>query len=503
MSAKSTYNIGIARTAKRAMKSYSSSREKRREKLLREFWNTTPKKYRSISFEFSRLFHGPQFPDKAFITLDSLRDWYRAILVCWLLDVFRPDDFWKGKVPSQEHELALCEIQLESRNTGVRRIQRLVFRDNDDVPRQFVISDYSHLSSWCDFMFELLSDDEQHVDQERHVLTFRFDKGIKYRLEEERKENANKHKQWAVDMTHAFMTAISKGKPRRVEPDDDWLLVIWSSLANRKQSVREVAVSLFVEAISQPKEPDKRMLGDMISSTWKAMRSLGRVCCAQPKVTSIAEARKHLDTVKLWCHRQAAREESSTNRETYRDREAGFRGRKTRAKTNLLTTQVFPIHFEDFGGKQFERLVFAYHLRHEQWRSLEWYGQSGSDLGRDIWGVRLNHRGKRETVCIQCANHKTVSSSKATQAIDKVLTSLTGKPDVFKFVVGCPLSASKREKIRAHANSKGIGSCEIWSGEEFEERLRSECESLLQRFAGGEAFPDSPNDLRKFVETTK
>ena len=36
---------------------------------------------------------------------------------------------------------------------------------------------------------------------------------------------------------------------------------------------------------------------------------------------------------------------------------------------------VQPIHFEDFGGTQFERLVFAYHWRIENWRTLEWYGQ--------------------------------------------------------------------------------------------------------------------------------
>jgi hypothetical protein len=39
---------------------------------------------------------------------------------------------------------------------------------------------------------------------------------------------------------------------------------------------------------------------------------------------------------------------------------------------------VQPIHFEDFDGSQFERLVFAYHWRSENWRSLEWYGQVGS-----------------------------------------------------------------------------------------------------------------------------
>ena len=51
---------------------------------------------------------------------------------------------------------------------------------------------------------------------------------------------------------------------------------------------------------------------------------------------------------------------------------------------------VQPIHFEDFSGTEFERLVFAYHARTEKWLQLEWYGQVGSDLGRDIWGILSN-----------------------------------------------------------------------------------------------------------------
>jgi hypothetical protein len=60
-------------------------------------------------------------------------------------------------------------------------------------------------------------------------------------------------------------------------------------------------------------------------------------------------------------------------------------------------TSVHPIHFEDLDGSEFERLVLAYHWRTDHWRSLEWYGQAGSDLGRDIWGIRDDG----ETVCIQ------------------------------------------------------------------------------------------------------
>jgi hypothetical protein len=162
-----------------------------------------------------------------------------------------------------------------------------------------------------------------------------------------------------------------------------------------------------------------------------------------------------------------------------------------------VTKSVHPIHFEDYDGKQFERLVFAYHLRTDQWRSLEWYGEVGGDLGRDIWGVRQDG----STVCIQCTNRKRVGASKAIQAINKVLSGPEGKPKVFRFICACSVSASSRDKIKAHAKFKRIYECDIFSGTEFEECLRARCESLLKRFVAGIEFPDSREDLEKFVET--
>jgi len=49
---------------------------------------------------------------------------------------------------------------------------------------------------------------------------------------------------------------------------------------------------------------------------------------------------------------------------------------------------VQPIHFEDFDGSQFERLVFAYHARTGKWKSLEWYGK------QEVTSPR--HRGVRD-----------------------------------------------------------------------------------------------------------
>lgn len=88
---------------------------------------------------------------------------------------------------------------------------------------------------------------------------------------------------------------------------------------------------------------------------------------------------------------------------------------------------VQPIHFEDFDGPQFERLVFAYHWRSENWRSLEWYGQTGSDLGRDIWGVRENETKDGESVCIQCVNRSRLTFAKAEKDTAKVLKADKGQ----------------------------------------------------------------------------
>jgi hypothetical protein len=54
--------------------------------------------------------------------------------------------------------------------------------------------------------------------------------------------------------------------------------------------------------------------------------------------------------------------------------------------------------------------------------------------------------------------------------------------------------------VKEHARNLGITQCEIWSGHEFEERLRQKAESLLRRFIEGVVFPDDPTTLRQFTE---
>jgi hypothetical protein len=126
--------------------------------------------------------------------------------------------------------------------------------------------------------------------------------------------------------------------------------------------------------------------------------------------------------------------------------------------SDKLAKMVQPIHFEDFDGHQFECLVFAYHLRTEKWRTLEWYGQTGSDLGRDIWG-------ERETggaLCIQCVNRKATVATKITRDLDKIVRARGGVPDSVLVVCQSDVSAKLRDKIKEHAQKKGIAQCDIW-----------------------------------------
>jgi hypothetical protein len=158
---------------------------------------------------------------------------------------------------------------------------------------------------------------------------------------------------------------------------------------------------------------------------------------------------------------------------------------------------VHPIHFDDLDGSGFERLVFAYHWRTGLWRSLEWYGQAGSDLGRDIWGI---HEGG-ETVCIQCVNRKKLTFTKIASDIAKVLSAPNGVPNRFRVVAQSKISAKMRDKIKLHVRSHGVRECDTWSGSEFEEFLRHGSERLLKRFFDGEPFPDAPDDLKKLAES--
>jgi hypothetical protein len=165
------------------------------------------------------------------------------------------------------------------------------------------------------------------------------------------------------------------------------------------------------------------------------------------------------------------------------------------------SSTVHRVHFEDHDPRDFERLVFAYLLRTERWHTLEWYGQVGSDLGRDIWGVRDRDKHRKPSVCIQCAKRHSVPFRKVVRDIDAASLGPNGTPDEFLLVTGGSVSAELRDKIKQHAAKKKIEKCEVWSSAEFEERLRKNAESLLKRFVQGQVFPDAPAEIRRLVKS--
>jgi hypothetical protein len=160
---------------------------------------------------------------------------------------------------------------------------------------------------------------------------------------------------------------------------------------------------------------------------------------------------------------------------------------------------VRPVHFEDFSGADFERLVFAYHLR-AGWADLAWYGQTGSDQGRDIVGTEPRDDGPDRRTVIQCVNRARLTQAKAEQDIAAAIAASTGGPDAIKFVCRSAVSAERRDQVAAAAKKLGVRTITIWSGTEFEEQLRLRAEFLLQRLIDGVPFPDAEVELRRFVD---
>lgn len=164
-----------------------------------------------------------------------------------------------------------------------------------------------------------------------------------------------------------------------------------------------------------------------------------------------------------------------------------------RSGRQAVNRKVQPVHFEDFSGREFERLVFAFALR-EGWAKVEWLGEAGADGGRDIWCTRADGT----TSVILCANFKALRFAKARSDLKK-LARLETKPGEVRVIGGGSVGVSLRGKISGEAAKLGFGVCTVWSGAELEEHIRLKAEALLERFCHGEPFPDSPEELAAFA----
>jgi hypothetical protein len=158
-----------------------------------------------------------------------------------------------------------------------------------------------------------------------------------------------------------------------------------------------------------------------------------------------------------------------------------------------INREVRAVHFEDFSGREFERLVLAYAMR-DGWPDAEWLGDAGADGGRDIWGK--DQSGK--TSVLLCANYKNLTLAKVASDLKKLVAG-GAKPDQVIVVGGGKVSATLREKIKAEAAGLGFGICGVWSGVELEERIRRKAEHLLERFCHGDPFPETRAELQKIA----
>lgn len=165
--------------------------------------------------------------------------------------------------------------------------------------------------------------------------------------------------------------------------------------------------------------------------------------------------------------------------------------------TRAFTSTVHPFDFSRVSGHDFERLVFAFLLRRWSWRSLDWFGQTGDDGGRDIVGERDDDRGERERVVVACANWQAMTVTKAVEDVEKLCK--PERPHAVIVVAGGAMSAASKTKVRDFAKTLGVYDTEVWSGSEFEELLRFHAESVAARFFQGASLPDEPSALRDFV----
>ena len=82
---------------------------------------------------------------------------------------------------------------------------------------------------------------------------------------------------------------------------------------------------------------------------------------------------------------------------------------------------------------------------------------------------------------MQCVKRNRLTFAKVEADLSKVLTAGNGIPERFRLVTRSSVSAKMRGKVESRVLSSGVSHCDIWSGAEFEEFLRRDAESLLER----------------------
>src|SRR5690606_9770227 len=69
----------------------------------------------------------------------------------------------------------------------------------------------------------------------------------------------------------------------------------------------------------------------------------------------------------------------------------------------------------------------------------------------------------------------------------------------FFLITGGKISGKMKDNIDSLARKVGFIYCQVWSGIEFEERLRRDTPDLLLRFVDGFEFPENLHELTAFI----
>lgn len=152
---------------------------------------------------------------------------------------------------------------------------------------------------------------------------------------------------------------------------------------------------------------------------------------------------------------------------------------------------VARIHFEELGGHPFERIVYAYLAYTEDWK-LSWLGGSGSDGGRDIWGIMPPSPSETSpnTVCVFCVNRQRLDKRKLEMDFRALDKRSQAKPDYLKVFCGGKVSNTLRDHASELAVKRGIKLIRVMSGAEFEIELYTRARPVYDKFIAG-AAPDA------------
>ncbi|HYL99427.1 MAG TPA: restriction endonuclease, partial [Blastocatellia bacterium] len=134
------------------------------------------------------------------------------------------------------------------------------------------------------------------------------------------------------------------------------------------------------------------------------------------------------------------------------------------------TKHILP--FSELSAAQFERLCL-WLVDREGYRNAQYYGESGSDGGRDIIAYNTTARGE-ELWYFQCKRKGRVTSTELRAEVDKISRLAAGDPEKrpsgIVFLTSASVSAGIRDSIGKYC--RGRYRVEVWTRVQLDERVK-------------------------------